>query len=1185
MDNLREKISQLAKGIFEYELPKFVLSDELIIVSVQEGQNFNGSFKISNDRKSSIKGIVYSPNELLKIDNCNFFGTENVIEYEIMTSKLGEGEGISGDIHIISDMGEIEIPYLCEIELPYCMTSLGKIKDLFQFANLAKSDWEEALQLFKSDEFERVFLYKDYKNKILFNNLIEGSSIAEALEEFLIAIHKKLKINLSINKSNVEFDKIDEPIMDTILITKDNWGYTNIGVTTDASFIELVKKTIGLTDFLSNTCELEYIVNPEKMRPGNNYGTVFLKTLYQVMTVQVTCKHGNRDNEDKYNYREIKRCKEKITENYIEFRKHKIKPEKYIVENEVLLQKASTLESNNNWNQLIRIHLSIISNDLDKAKKMLEEFNLNQEPEKDVESYCGYLYLKALHSKDEAVIEDVAEIITNYANNGYKSLPVIWSLLYLDKRYENKGNKLKLLREQFELGCRSPILYYEVYSILKEDTSLLSELNSFEIQVMNWIIKSKLITSDIALQFICLAGREKGFRTIVYQSLKTLYEEYQTKDILMVICGILIKGHKTSNKYFYWYQLGVKAQLRIAELHEYYMYSIDESTMIELDQPILLYFIYNSNLGDKKRGFLYANIIKNKEKNPVIYRNYRKSIEEYAYKQIRLHNINYNLSVIYEEVINTEELCKEVGKDIPYIMFQYELCCVNPNMKGVLVVHKETKDEIYYPLLHGKAQISLYTENPYIYIVDICDNRYISSVEYTLNRFIEADKYVNKCMEYNSYNHMLLLNASDKAYEYQKKDTSSIEIRKRALTIKELRSNYINKYTKSLINYYYDNYESVLLELYLKEININQLDGEDRNKMVEHFIIRGLYDKAKQALLDFGYKGILIKRLVRLCTTLIKESNPSCKDDFLLSLSFYIFTKDKYDETILKYLLDFYEGTTKDMFNIFIAARNKACVTDQFEEKLLGQILFTEAYSVNLSEVFNSYYNKKHDPVIINAFLSYHAYKYLLHDRILEKELFTIMKKELSYKENNITMLALLKYYSSYDNLSKEDYELVDFNIKRFMDKGIVLPFFKDFKDRIDIPEEIRNKYYVEYKTNPNNKVNINYIIDTECSGDEFKSDEMQNVFMGIFVKEFIVFYDEQLKYYIIENDGQEESITESFNYKLDNMIEDDNETKFNQLNLMLITKDMGDNKTLLEMMKSYEQTIYLSSELFKPML
>ena len=56
---------------------------------------------------------------------------------------------------------------------------------------------------------------------------------------------------------------------------------------------------------------------------------------------------------------------------------------------------------------------------------------------------------------------------------------------------------------------------------------------------------------------------------------------YKEPMILNTICTLLIKGNKMQQRYFVWYQRAVDAELKIAQLYEYYMETIEEDRVRE----------------------------------------------------------------------------------------------------------------------------------------------------------------------------------------------------------------------------------------------------------------------------------------------------------------------------------------------------------------------------------------------------------------------------------------------------------------------------------------------------------------------------------------------------------------------------------------------------------------------------
>ena len=181
---MKEKIERFSKGDFEYELPFLCLSVEEIKIAAEAGKKISGSFIISNSMGRPMKGFIYSSNRLMQLPQVSFQGTEITISYEIDATFLREGDMIDGELCIVSDCGEKMLPFSVLIKNYYYTTSMGKIKDLFQFTNLARADWSEAKRIFRSEDFERVILGNEDKYRFIYRSLIKGLSTSQALRSF-----------------------------------------------------------------------------------------------------------------------------------------------------------------------------------------------------------------------------------------------------------------------------------------------------------------------------------------------------------------------------------------------------------------------------------------------------------------------------------------------------------------------------------------------------------------------------------------------------------------------------------------------------------------------------------------------------------------------------------------------------------------------------------------------------------------------------------------------------------------------------------------------------------------------------------------------------------------------------------------------------------------------------------------
>lgn len=134
------------------------------------------------------------------------------------------------------------------------------------------------------------------------------------------------------------------------------------------------------------------------------------------------------------------------------------------------------------------------------------------------------------------------------------------------------------------------------------------------------------------------------------------------------------------------------------------------------------------------------------------------------------------------------------------------------------------------------------------------------------------------------------------------------------------------------------------------------------------------------------------------------------------------------------------------------------------------------------------------------------------------------------------------------------------------------------------------NQHYVEYIARPECEVKIHYLISQgqdELKADEkFTTETMKNVFEGIRVKEFVLFQDELLQYYISETSGDEQKITYSASFRFDNTLDNAREgRRYHALNTIMIAKQMNDDKTLIDIMEEYAKERENIKQLFKPIL
>ena len=155
---MKEKINLLSKGIFEYGCPDIRVSEEQIDLKVESGRSFSGEFSVYSTNEVSVRAKVFSSCRQMKCEETDIIGRDNRIHFKFSAENMEPGEKSEGYISIVSNGGVIQIPFRAVVCSPYCMTDEGEVGNLEEFTILALERWHEAVDLFKSEDFSRVFL-------------------------------------------------------------------------------------------------------------------------------------------------------------------------------------------------------------------------------------------------------------------------------------------------------------------------------------------------------------------------------------------------------------------------------------------------------------------------------------------------------------------------------------------------------------------------------------------------------------------------------------------------------------------------------------------------------------------------------------------------------------------------------------------------------------------------------------------------------------------------------------------------------------------------------------------------------------------------------------------------------------------------------------------------------------------
>lgn len=1188
---MQKIINQILEGNFDYENGSLDFSCAKIELSLRKGEVYEGSFHIYAPQGRFTSGIVLSSDMRMECVTGEFVGGDEEILFRFHGEKLEEGDVVKGSFYIISNQGEYYLPFVASVEHTVLNSSVGAIRNLFHFANLAKSNWQEAVTLFYSPDFPLVFSGSDMQFADTYRGLSVYEGSEQNLEEFLICVNKKQKVEFLVQEEQLVLDvaKTTDAYGITekeLTIVRNGWGYTGLYVECVGDFLFTEKEMLTDDDFLGNYCALPVFIDSSLCREGKNFGQIILFNSYISLTVSVTVRVGEGSVARSQSITR-KRSTVQLMELYQAFRTRKISTATWLKETGKLVEKLVAMDENDVSARLFQAQLLITEESFNEAGWILDHVaELLEKGAGNDTLLAYYLYLTTLIHREEDYVDKVAEEVEHIYRKDNTDWRVAWLLLYLSEEYHKSATgKWILLEKQYHIGCTSPVLYIEAVALLNNNPALLRRLGDFEQQVIWYGARQELLKQEVVEQLIYLADRKKDYSDVLYRTLKKLYEKKSDVRLLQQICALLIKGGKTGEKYFDWYRAGVENNLRITNLYEYYMMSLNTEKQQTIPKMVLMYFSYQNNLDYEHTAYLYDYILQNESQLGDIYETYRLRMEHFCLEQISKQHINRQLADIYNRLLQPGMITEQNCESFSRLLFAHLIRVEDERLRKVYVYQPGNLYPAEYVLNEGKTWVSLYGSNYTIVFEDAWNNRFIRNVEYTMEKLMIPGKFLRLLSPYSMRNPELDLYLCDGEREGTLDSVEGAERVRRMVNSDYVDSKVKRELALKLLQYYYDSDDMRSLDEYLTQVSPEMFTAVERNVVMRFMVLRGNYDLADLWLKEYGPYFMDAKLLVRLISPLMERSN-MVEDEVLTAAAVYAFHKGKYDSTVLRYLCTYYRGMTKNMRDIWKAA--KAFEVDCYRlcEIILVQMLYSGSFVGEKMEIFHYYVSQGPKPEVEEAFLAQCSFDYFVKERVTEKDVFEEIQRMYLRGEpvQKVCKLAFLKYYAeNHKDLNETASELTDEFLTEFLNMGIHLEFFREYRENEQVAREMSDKTIIEYHANPSAKTCIHYVMLHENGeSDEYSTEYMKEVYGGVCFKEFILFFGESLQYYITEELNGDEQLTESGTLQKSDIRGSESDSRYHLVNDIVISKTLQDYETMDNLLEEYYRKEFLNSRLFE---
>lgn len=1119
-------LNDWAYGRFDIEKPALKLNLKDIIVEIKQGESLDGSISLSTESNATISGYVINDSPFIRFTQNSFNGSSVDLGYNINTQGLYALDESEGLVRLFTNLEIVDIPFRLKV-LPSKL-SLGNvsISDIEQFCMLARENYNTATDFFFNESFSSVVLNNEPFAKAVYEQIRLAKYQKEAVDRFLHELGKKKKPVISFVDTSA--NRVFAPKATTEYsfgLNIDVSSHIAIDVSCDEPFIELSDKTIEYDENNSSIIQYRYSVKPTFLRAGLNEALIHLDNDLQRISYRVLVDNSVLSELDKK-----KRSKKKnliiiLINKYIEFRLGRLKIEEWAVQS---LEYVNVLERlyDDLFIKLYKVHLLMGINNMEKARLLL--YSLDIEDDTDITNKAYFLYLIAFFKDDEKFADDLKEDLLKYRNDREDLFSILWFLLFLDDDYvEDIHKRYRAIKEQYLLSGDNVLLLCEAAVMLNKSPELLSEFSDFEIQACHFALKRNYINGALWNAIFYISSFARSFRSGVYRLLMSGYDKYLTADRLETICGYCVTGGCIGVQFLPIYEQAIMQGTAITGVYEYYLRSLP----LYFDKPILKqalhYFKYKTDISDEDRALLFVNIHKYYQ-NDEIFAGYEEYIREFTLVALNKRLLNENTIYLYNNILRVEDINSANVDSVAFICLLYVVKIDRSDVTAVTIVDSRIANPINARLINSQA------------IVPIASLDVAVSFELT-DGSIHLDKSLVKLTKLITRTDLLKAceNYAVSCFEYQLYKNDYISLVESDILVNDFKIKCNNEATGYYAKNPFDNRASAYIEL----VDTKLMSLKSKIELASLNIMYNRFNDAVRILNAYGYYNVNIEQLSNLTEELIKlddkEALMSLIDDsWFVGLCTYLYNKGYRSHKLVGFLSNCMQGNISELVKLWENCGYIKVEKSILEEKILQLSCYLRTYDPITLPVYESYTNNIVNKKIALAYLSLISFNYYILKNDLnnkKKIFFHIVNYYMNFKNlSGVCILATLKYLATAKAYTNDDRHFIVATIKEHFEKGIYFDIFDSFirvlnEENVILDGAKRQKRLVTHIDESGRLILIKYkLLNAKGLPIDSMSDyirgTMQELYPCIYIRDFIIFVGESIKYIIVSFDNDTET-------------------------------------------------------------
>ncbi len=1157
--------------------------EKRIDIQAREGKNIRSELHLENTDGRHVRGEIFSDQARIVPALTRFVNAERgyPIVFGVDVEGLSAGDMISGQITLATDGGEVSVPVSVRIMAEPSETLPGRVRSLRDFARLAERDPQEAFRVFRSRPFARLAAVNGAAEDALCRGLTAAPVTEDRMEEFLTASGLKTMVRISMDRERADFYQVTESMQDILLLRRNTWGHIVIDIEVSGDFLEVPRRRITEEDFVGSTCELEYRVLKPRLGDGRRFGKITLVIRGHRTDFLVTASA----HEEGYSSGRmtIRRNTAQLARLYTDYLCGSVSAEELADRSLPLLEENAGLGADDGTALcLYRAYLYDLTGNRREAVTCIKSLDGCDLSTESPEVLGAYRYLLARTGMEKPDPEELAERISGLFLRRQESYVCMKLCMLTDEDLARNSRRLFAMADTLAAhGSRSPMLYAEVLRLLREDDSRLTRLTPLMEQVLAFAARRNLMTRELALRTAYLSENLRSYSENVYRVLAAAYDSFPMDSILEAIVRLVMKGQPRNRRYFRWYAEAVEKNLRIIRLYEYYIETIPESFRGLLPLAVRKYFAYNNTLSDSGKAFVYANIVRHRGEDPETYKTYSDQMERFAFLALERGKTGTDYAALYSWFVH-DVPDGRAGENLADLLFTERVYTDEPGICSVIVIHSGLRREDRYPLQHGQAFIRRYTKDAQILFETASSMRLRTPVAYSTEPLLYREAYIGGCRQKFPDAVGIVMDATAGSGRKDPVAAENFQFWRAAAESDAFTDSFRAEARRKLLGFYAHHPEFAGFGEKVRDEDL--WVRTDKAAYISVLLSVGQVRHAYDLLVRYGFEKVPADMLVRVASQMIEASDGRYDEELLLLVS-YVFRADKYDERILTYLAEHYEGSMEDMLTLRKHAEDFYVETFPLDEKILARAAFTHTSLPADSKVLRAYVEHGGQRRIIRAYLETAADEQLLKSDPVDAYTAGCIEDLIDAGEpvDFAMKLMLLRRYSEMKRLSVHQEILTDRILEESEKRGVRLVFFRNLPAPFPAQYQLEDKVIVETRANPDDTVILRYRIGTgsldKVEG-EWKSAALHHRFRGIFSREFTLFYGEVLTYYIeITHNGRTRRTEEES--AASPLMDFKGRSCYQRINQMLYDERQGLSGNLKETMRDYLKARHASSVLF----